>query len=65
MSEANVVKRTREEVMRDQSEYTMASTDITILWRKLFGYVPASEQPEIAAKQAYYRNREWMKENQQ
>ena len=46
----------------DEKIYTPATQCITINWRKKYNYVPASEQPEIAAKQAYYRNREWQQE---
>jgi hypothetical protein len=35
--------------------YTPASTDITIRWRKLYGYVPASEQARYQKKWADFR----------
>lgn len=35
--------------------YTPASTDITIRWRKLYGYVPASEQAKYQKKWADFR----------
>ena len=35
--------------------YTPASTDITIRWRKLYGYVPASEQAKYQKKLADFR----------
>jgi hypothetical protein len=31
------------------------ATDIARSWREKYGYVPASEQPEIAAKHAMYK----------
>ncbi len=35
--------------------YTPSSTDITIRWRKLYNYVPASEQPRYIKKWAEFR----------
>jgi len=35
--------------------YTPSSTDITIRWRKLYGYVPASEQLKYQKKWAEFR----------
>jgi hypothetical protein len=35
--------------------YTPSSTDITIRWRKLYNYVPASEQPRYIKKWADFR----------
>ena len=35
--------------------YTPASTDITIRWRKMYGYVPASEQSRYQKKWADFR----------
>lgn len=35
--------------------YTPASTDITIRWRKMYGYVPASEQVKYQKKWADFR----------
>ena len=35
--------------------YTPASTDITIRWRKLYGYVPASEQARYQKKWSDFR----------
>lgn len=35
--------------------YTPASTDITIRWRKMYGYVPASEQAKYQKKWADFR----------
>lgn len=35
--------------------YTPASTDITIRWRKLYGYVPASEQESYKTKWADFK----------
>jgi hypothetical protein len=37
-------------------EYVPASaTDIARAWREKYGYVPASEQPEIAARHQMYK----------
>ena len=35
--------------------YTPSSTDITIRWRKAYGYVPASEQAKYQKKWADFR----------
>jgi hypothetical protein len=35
--------------------YTPSSTDITIRWRKLYNYVPASEQPRYIKKWADFK----------
>lgn len=35
--------------------YTPASTDITLRWRKMYGYVPASEQARYQKKWAKFR----------
>ena len=35
--------------------YTAASTDITIRWRKIYGYVPASEQEFYKKKWADFK----------
>jgi hypothetical protein len=35
--------------------YTPSSTDITIRWRKVYGYVPASEQVKYQKKWAEFR----------
>jgi len=35
--------------------YTPASTDITIRWRKIYGYVPASEQEIYKKKWADFK----------
>lgn len=35
--------------------YTPASTDITIRWRKMYGYVPASEQVRYQKKWTEFR----------
>ena len=35
--------------------YTPSSTDITIRWRKIYGYVPASEQAKYQKKWAEFR----------
>jgi hypothetical protein len=35
--------------------YTPASTDITVRWRKIYGYVPASEQQFYKKKWADFK----------
>jgi hypothetical protein len=35
--------------------YTPSSTDITVRWRKLYGYVPASEQAKYQQKWKAFR----------
>jgi hypothetical protein len=35
--------------------YTPASTDITVRWRKIYGYVPASEQQLYKKKWADFK----------
>ena len=35
--------------------YTSASTDITIRWKKIYGYVPASEQEQYKKKWADFK----------
>jgi hypothetical protein len=35
--------------------YTPSSTDITIRWRKVYGYVPASEQAKYQKKWSEFR----------
>lgn len=36
--------------MQNEYIWTAAGTDITIRWKLHYGYVPASEQPEIKKK---------------
>jgi hypothetical protein len=36
--------------------YTKAGTDITIRWRKLYNYIPASEQAQYIKKWADFRD---------
>ena len=36
--------------------YTSASTDITIRWRKIYGYIPASEQAHYKKKWADFKS---------
>lgn len=36
--------------MNREHVWTQSSTDITIRWRKLYGYVPASEQAKFQRK---------------
>jgi hypothetical protein len=38
--------------MTNNYVYTKAGTDITIRWKKLYNYIPASEQPHIKKKWA-------------
>lgn len=45
-----------------QKAYSPSTQDVTINWKKNHAYVPATEQPEIAAKQKYYRERQWQNE---
>jgi hypothetical protein len=51
--------------MKDQPVWTPAGADITIRWREKYGYVPASELPEIKAKHEYFKERKWMATAQQ
>ncbi len=39
----------------DNFIYTPSTTDITIRWRKIYGYVPASEQARYQKKWAEFR----------
>jgi hypothetical protein len=42
--------------MSKNQDYTpAASTNIEKMWREKYGYVPASEQPAIAAKHAMFK----------
>jgi len=43
--------------MQNKNEYiyTPSSTDITVRWRKLYGYVPASEQARYIKKWSDFR----------
>jgi hypothetical protein len=41
--------------MSNDHIYTPSSTDITIRWKKLYGYVAASEQPFYQKKWADWR----------
>lgn len=41
--------------MKDDYIYTPSTTDITIRWRKLYNYIPASEQPYYQAKWKQFR----------
>jgi hypothetical protein len=36
--------------MNNEHIWTSASTDITLRWKRLYGYVPASETPETQEK---------------
>jgi hypothetical protein len=37
--------------------YTKAGTDITLRWRKLYNYIPASELPHIKNKWADFKSK--------
>jgi hypothetical protein len=41
--------------LKNEYIYTPSSTDITVRWRKLYGYVPASEQARYIKKWADFR----------
>jgi hypothetical protein len=41
--------------MSEPHIYTPSSTDITLRWRLLYGYTPASEQPEYQKKWSDWR----------
>ena len=41
--------------MKDDYIYTPSTTDITIRWRKIYNYIPASEQPYYQAKWKQFR----------
>jgi hypothetical protein len=42
--------------MQNNYIYTKAGTDITIRWRKLYSYTPASEQAKYIKKWADFRD---------
>ena len=42
--------------MKDDYIYTPSTTDITIRWRKLYNYIPASEQPFYQNKWKEFRD---------
>lgn len=42
--------------MQNNYIYTKAGTDITIRWRKLYNYTPASEQAKYIKKWADFRD---------
>jgi hypothetical protein len=42
--------------MENSYIYTKAGTDITIRWRKLYNYIPASEQAQYIKKWADFRD---------
>lgn len=42
--------------MKSNYIYTKAGTDITIRWRKLYNYTPASEQAQYIKKWADFRD---------
>lgn len=48
-------KNTKENEMTNDYVYTKAGTDIEIRWRKLYNYVPASEQESYKQKWAAFR----------
>lgn len=41
--------------MNNDYVYTKAGTDITIRWKKLYNYIPASEQAHIKKKWAHIK----------
>ena len=41
--------------MTDEFIYTPATTDVTIRWRKLYGWLPPSENPAYQQKWATFR----------
>ncbi len=45
--------------MSEQFVWTPVGQDITIKWREKYGYIPASELPDIAEKHRYFRERQW------
>jgi hypothetical protein len=44
-------------MQQDDFIYTPSSTDITVRWRKLYSYIPASEQPYYQAKWKEFRDK--------
>lgn len=42
-------------IKKDEHIWTPAGTDVTERWRKYYGWVPPSEQPEYQRKWAYYQ----------
>lgn len=40
---------------KDEHIWTPSGTDVTERWRKYYGWVPPSEQPEYQRKWAYYQ----------
>jgi hypothetical protein len=49
----------------NQPVWTPAGVDITIRWRETYGWVPASETPEVKAKQDFFRLRQYEKKGSQ
>ena len=41
--------------MKNDYVYTKAGTDITLRWKKMYGYTPASEQAQYIKKWADFR----------
>ena len=41
--------------MQNNYVYTKAGTDITLRWKKMYGYMPASEQAQYIKKWADFR----------
>jgi hypothetical protein len=48
-------KNTKERKMQNNYVYTKAGTDITLRWKKMYGYTPASEQAKYIKKWADFR----------
>jgi hypothetical protein len=48
-------KNTRGKKMKNDYVYSKAGTDITVRWKKMYGYTPASEQAQYIKKWADFR----------
>jgi hypothetical protein len=48
-------QNTKERTMTNNYVYTKAGTDITLRWKKMYGYKPASEQAQYIKKWADFR----------
>ena len=48
-------QNTKERTMTNNYVYTKAGTDITLRWKKMYGYTPASEQAQYIRKWADFR----------
>lgn len=54
-SEDSMTKTSNGLSISDNYVYTQASTDVTIRWRKLYGWVPPTEDPKFLKKWADFR----------